>query len=90
MSTLPIGIVKDVDLEIKRVQLEDGDIVIMITDGILEASGDEVGKEETFKHFILECKGQAPQYMADYLMQKSKDLLGVMPGDDMTIVVARI
>ena len=90
MSTLPIGIVKDVDLEVKRVQLEDGDVVIMITDGILEASGDEVGKEETFKHFILECQGQTPQYMADYLMQKSKDLLGVMPGDDMTIVVARI
>lgn len=90
MSTLPIGIVKDVDLEIKRVQLEDGDMVIMITDGILEASGDEVGKEETFKHFILECRGQAPQYMADYLMQKSRDLLGVMSGDDMTIVVARI
>lgn len=90
MATLPIGIVKEVDLEIKRVQLTEGDMIIMITDGILEASGDVVGKEETFKHFILECKGQAPQYMADYLMQKSRDLLGVMPGDDMTIVVARI
>lgn len=90
MSTLPIGIIKEVDLEVKRVQLVEGDMIIMITDGILEASGDVVGKEETFKHFILQCKGQAPQYMADYLMQKSRDLLGVMPGDDMTIVVARI
>lgn len=90
MSTLPIGIVKEVDLEVKRIQLEDGDMIIMITDGILEAAGDEVGKEETFKHFIQECKGQAPQYMADYLMQKSRDLLGVKNGDDMTIVVARI
>lgn len=90
MSSLPIGIVRNVDLEVKRIQLSDGDMLIMITDGILEASGDVVGKEETFKHFILECSGQAPQYMADYLMAKSKDLLGVKQGDDMTIVVARI
>ncbi|MDA3732782.1 SpoIIE family protein phosphatase [Niameybacter massiliensis] len=90
MNSLPIGIVKDVDLEIKHVQLHDGDILIMITDGILEASGDILGKEKTFKHFILECKGQAPQYMADYLMEKSRDLLGVQVGDDMTIIVARI
>ena len=89
-NSLPIGIVRNVDLEVKRIQLSDGDMLIMITDGILEASGDVVGKEETFKHFILECSGQAPQYMADYLMAKSRDLLGIKKGDDMTIVVARI
>ncbi|MEF9959788.1 MAG: SpoIIE family protein phosphatase [Niameybacter sp.] len=90
MNSLPIGIVKEVDLEVKQVQLHEGDMIIMISDGMLEASGDIVGNEKTFKHFILECKGQAPQYMADYLMSKSKSLLGVKSGDDMTIVVARV
>ncbi|MGL4800145.1 MAG: stage II sporulation protein E [Cellulosilyticaceae bacterium] len=89
-STLPVGILKDVDVESKKIQLESGDMIIMVTDGILQTPEDVLGKEETFKHFIKEVDVGDPQYMAAYLMEKSKALLGVKERDDMTIVVAKI
>lgn len=89
-NSLPIGILDKVDIEIYKKQLKDGDLIIMVTDGMLEAKGEILGKEDTFKHFILEAKTNNPEYMAKHLMQKSLDLLGGAENDDMTIVVARI
>lgn len=89
-ASLPVGMIKEVDIDIKKIQLENGDMIIMVTDGMLETADDVLGKEETFKHFMREIEASDPQYMADYLMQKSKALLGVSERDDMTIVVARV
>ncbi|MGL4738017.1 MAG: stage II sporulation protein E [Cellulosilyticaceae bacterium] len=89
-ASLPVGIVKEVDVETQKMQLQDGDMLIMVTDGILISKDDVLGKEGTFKHFILEAGSGNPQYVAEYLLQKSKDLLGVGEEDDMTVVVAKI
>lgn len=89
-ATFPIGILKEVDLEVQKYQLKHGDIIVMVTDGILAAKDDVLGKEDTFKHFIKEAHGGEPKYIAEYLMQKSCDLLGLGDRDDMTIVVAKI
>ncbi|PHV71218.1 stage II sporulation protein E [Sporanaerobium hydrogeniformans] len=89
-NTLPIGMLKDVDIQISKKQLKDGDVIIMVTDGLLQGDDDLLGKEETFKHFILEVGTGNPSYIAEHLMQKSSDLLGNAHKDDMTIIVARI
>ena len=89
-ATLPIGILKEVDIEVQKVQLKHGDIVVMVTDGMLDSPNDALGKEETFKHFMMEVGGGEPQYIAEYLMQKSCDLLGLEKPDDKTIVVAKV
>ncbi|MDF2595638.1 MAG: spoIIE [Clostridia bacterium] len=89
-NTLPVGILKDVDMEIYKKQLKDGDVIIMVTDGMLQGGNDLLGKEDTFKHFILEAHSNNPSYMAEYLVRKSRDLLGYAENDDMTIIVARI
>ena len=88
--SFPVGILKDVDVEIYKKQLQDGDIIIMVTDGMLASQDDVLGKEETFKHFIKEVDSDSPSYMAEYLMKKSRDLLGNDDGDDMTVVVAKV
>lgn len=89
-STLPVGLLSDIDMEVCKKQLKDGDIIIMVTDGMLQAENDLLGKEDTFKHFILEADTNNPKYMAEYLIKKSRDLLGNAENDDMTIIVARI
>lgn len=89
-TSFPIGILNDVDMEVCRKQLKDGDVIIMVTDGMLQGGDNLLGKEDTFKHFILEANANNPSYMADYLMKKSRDLLGNEENDDMTIIVARI
>lgn len=89
-DTLPVGILNDVDMDIHTEQLQDGDVIIMVTDGMLVSEHDFLEKEDTFKHFILEADSDNPQYMADYLMKKVTGLLGESETDDMTVVVAKI
>lgn len=89
-DTLPVGILNEVDMEIHTEKLQDGDVIIMVTDGMLVSHHDFLEKEETFKHFILEADSDNPQYMADYLMKKVTGLLGESEKDDMTVVVAKI
>lgn len=89
-SSLPIGILSHVDLVSCKKQLKDGDIIIMVTDGMLEDKNDISDRETTFKHFILEAKSNSPEYMAKFLLDKTKNLLAREESDDMTIMVARI
>ncbi|OOB76794.1 MAG: hypothetical protein BEN19_04025 [Epulopiscium sp. Nuni2H_MBin003] len=51
-ESLPVGIIKDADIEIHNIQLEYGDIIIMVTDGLLSTNTDALGREEAFKEFI--------------------------------------
>lgn len=72
-DSLPLGILEHIDVEVYNKQLQDGDIIIMVTDGMLESKNDFVGKEDTFKQFILEMESHNPEYMAKNLMQRCVD-----------------
>lgn len=89
-SSLPIGILSEVDLICFKKQLRDGDILIMVTDGMLEDRDIASDRETTFKHFILESHSNSPEYLARFLMDKTKTLLASEQNDDMTILVTRI
>ena len=89
-SSLPIGILSHVDIVSCKKQLKDGDIIIMVTDGMLENKNDLLDREITFKHFISEAKSNNPEYMARFLLEKTKNLLAGEENDDMTLIVARI
>ena len=89
-SSLPIGILSNVDLVSCKKQLKDGDIIVMVTDGVLENRNELADSETTFKHFIMEAKSNNPEYMAKFLISKVTNLLAGQEGDDMTVVVARV
>ncbi len=89
-SSLPIGILSHIDLISCKKQLKDGDLLIMVTDGVLESRNEFIDCENTFKHFILEAQSNSPEYIARFLLNKAKNLLAGEEGDDMTVVVARI
>ncbi|MBU3804632.1 MAG: SpoIIE family protein phosphatase, partial [Candidatus Cellulosilyticum pullistercoris] len=89
-SSFPIGILSHVDIVSCKKQLKDGDIIIMVTDGMLENKNDRLDREITFKHFISESKSNSPEYMAKFLLDKTKNLMAGEETDDMTIIVARI
>lgn len=89
-SSLPIGILSHVEVESCKKQLKEGDVIVMVTDGVLDAHDNILGKEETFKHFILEANTANPEYLVKHLMQKSRNLLGGEEIDDMTILAACI
>ncbi len=90
VSSLPVGILEQIDIVSCKKQLKDGDLLIMVTDGVLESKEELFTKEETFKHFIRETHSTSPEYIANYLLEKTKNLLAGQECDDMTIVVARL
>ena len=86
---LPIGVLQEIELDTKEVELESGDFVIMVTDGVMDAL--PVGRqEELMKTFIEETDIQNPRELAHFIMGKVLETSGTVPADDMTVLVVGI
>lgn len=83
-SSLPVGIVDDIrPLKIEK-NLRIGDIIVMMTDGILEAFSDYT----TFTKYLKKLTDTNPQEIANLILSTAKDKDVVK--DDMTVLVAKI
>ncbi|WP_272944768.1 stage II sporulation protein E [Gorillibacterium massiliense] len=89
-NNLPVGILKDIDVDLVSLQLHPGDVLIMMTDGIYDAPGYAVNKELWMKRIIQEIQAKDPQEIADCLLEKIVRHQQGEISDDMTVVVARV
>jgi len=89
-ANLPIGILQDIEVDLLTVQLEPGDTLVMMTDGIYDAPGHAVNKELWMKRVLQEMKSDDPQMIADALLEMVVRWHHGSISDDMTVVVARI
>lgn len=89
-SNLPIGIIQDIEVELVSLQLQAGDVLIMMTDGIYDAPGYAVNKELWMKRMIQEIDSSEPQEIADCLLEKVIRYQQNQIHDDMTVVVGRV
>jgi stage II sporulation protein E len=65
-----------------------GDMVIMVTDGVVDAFSDKQNGEEELRKMLLEIKTTNPQEMAERILKKAKGQTNVR--DDMTVLVGSI
>lgn len=89
-NNLPIGILQDIEIDLLRVQLHPGDILIMMTDGVLDAAGHAINKELWMKRVLQHLNTDDPQELAEALLDTA---MRQYPGgvqDDMTVVVTRL
>lgn len=89
-SNLPIGIVKEFDVEVVDEQLQDGDLLIMTSDGIFEAPKMVENPEIWLKRIIKGLDTDDPQDVADVLLEEVIRHTSGLIEDDMTIVVGKI
>ncbi|MBR1736291.1 MAG: SpoIIE family protein phosphatase, partial [Firmicutes bacterium] len=87
-SSLPIGILNNVEAETKKRRLKDGDMIVMVTDGITDAFSGKEEKSSEIKSILRKYHGTNPSELADYIMERAKDAGGI--SDDMTVLTARI
>ena len=90
-SSLPIGILNHIDIEPERRQLNEGDFLIMVTDGILECQRDIVNKDEWLRNVLLEMDHQLScQELANNILTQSIAACNGQINDDMMVIVARL
>jgi len=89
-SSLPMGILNHIDVESARRQLVAGDIIVMVTDGVLDAEKKAIEKEEWVAKLLRRANNENPRDIADTVLKKAKDLAGEEIPDDMTVIVLRL
>lgn len=88
-TTLPVGVIQELELETVVRKMQSGDYVIMVTDGVLDAL--PVGEQETLlRDFIKETDIVNPKEMAHRILEKVLEWTEEVPVDDMTVLVVGI
>ena len=82
-SSLPLGIVQDAQPTAVQYRLHSGDILILMSDGVADALGDDAHT----KKIIAESLFIQPQRMADALLRSALVADGGTPRDDMSVMV---
>lgn len=88
-TTLPIGMFGNVDYDTVTKKLYEGDIIILLTDGVLDCI-DELNKEAYMEQIILEIKSSNPQEIANRILERTLSKSNFIPRDDMTVITAGI
>lgn len=89
MGNLPLGVFQNIQVQPMHRRLQDGEYLIMMSDGVLDALG-EVNYEEAMYDAISEISEQNPKEIAEKLLQMVIHLSGGRILDDMTILVIGI
>lgn len=87
-GSLPVGIMDDILPKAAEKTVRAGDMVIMVTDGVIDAFSDKENGEEMLNRFLLDTKTTNPQELAEKILKKAKNQKNVR--DDMTVLVGSI
>lgn len=88
-TSLPIGVVPKLEVDEEVCKLSDGDIVIMVTDGVMDAL--PTGEQEFLMRMIIEGTQKTnPKEIAQHILEQVLECSGEVPMDDMTVLAVGI
>lgn len=85
-GALPLGILDDIRPNIRSFTLNDGDMIVLMTDGITD-SFTNIDELDTL---IKESTTTNPQILANEILNKALANYKNLPADDMTVLIGRI
>ena len=86
---LPLGVFYEMDMEVTRRRLVDGDYIIMLSDGILDALSQGIG-EDMLPEMLGRVSLKNPSEIANYILNFSLNQSRGKVRDDMTVLVTGI
>ena len=89
-DTLPMGIFEEVEFYKETVFLESGDIIVSVTDGVIDSKREIINKEFWVSGFLKNLYIDKPQVIAEELLQKTIENYNGNVLDDVTIEVQKI
>ncbi|MDK2919448.1 MAG: stage sporulation protein [Candidatus Petromonas sp.] len=88
--SLPVGIINEIVIDSKKLRLDDGDFIITISDGVLDADKNLLNKSNWMIEVIKEIDSRNPQTIADEILNAAIERSGNRIEDDMTVLVTKI
>ena len=88
--SLPTGILNDVDLVVYDYDLQDGDILVMCTDGVIDSNKEYVNKQLWLRYLLEDIESNDAQKIADIIIGEAIDNDFGNQKDDMTVLVAKV
>ena len=88
-NSMPIGTENVVDMETASKKLYDGDFVIMVSDGVIDAI-DMEDKERYMSDILLDIHSTNPQEMAKNILDRVIEEAAGRKNDDMLVMVAGV
>lgn len=88
--TLPTGILNNIDLVVYDRDLEDGEIIVMCTDGIVESNKEYTNKEIWVKNLLEDIETENVQKIADIILKEAVDNNYGKAEDDMSVIVIKV
>jgi len=89
-SSLPIGILQDIDVSTIRCDLTAGDVIVLATDGVTDAGNSQSGSGDWLAAFLRETDVDNPQILAEAILLQAKNIGQGKLADDMAVIVGRI
>lgn len=88
-SSLPVGIVDRVQFHTKKMTMVEGDFIVMVTDGIVDACKTE-GQEDWIVETLKGTSNRNPQEIARIIFEKAVSEYEGNARDDMTVLVSKV
>lgn len=85
---MPVGIIDNIDFTEERIDLNEGDIILMCSDGLLE-SKDEI-RGDWIQEFLKNINTNNVQKIADLILSEAIDNSFGIVKDDITVIVSKI
>ena len=88
--SLPAGILDNIELVVFDRDVEDGEIIVMCTDGIVESNKEYTNREIWVKNMLEDIETENVQKIADILLKEAIDNNYGKAEDDMSVIVVKV
>ncbi len=85
-NSLPLGIIDELKPAVANTYLNDGDVIVLVTDGISDA----FGSSSEVIDYLRSVSAKNPQTLADGILDKAVELSNGEKKDDMTVLAVRV
>ncbi|WP_073239734.1 stage II sporulation protein E [Desulforamulus putei] len=90
-NSLPVGVVENLQFASVNRALEEGDLLVMVSDGVLDACRGADADQDQWMTVILQNLGNmGAQEAAEVILQSARNAAGGRIPDDMTVITARL
>ncbi|SHJ99007.1 stage II sporulation protein E [Tepidibacter formicigenes] len=89
-SSLPVGIISEIKIDRDKRRIKEGDFIIMVSDGIIDAGKDKHLGENWLYTVIEKIDKTSPSEMSKVILDEALKLVDGNAQDDMTVMVTKI